>query len=468
MKKLVTFLLIISLMMTTGVFAAEKIPEELLKNPQNYTADYTISMTFEDSSDIVSLLKEMEMPDEIDTFIDVEMLLESLFTNQSKIKVQADYDEDYKKMKLGMTVESSQKIDINPNFNMGFNEKMGMWIDMDFTNEENPILEYIVSQPFMNKYMHMDMSSILEDADWDAMKTVMNKEYIEQISNVLYKHVEIEKTFSGYTLKIGNEEFTALMDELIAVISEYIIPQEQQDVAFEQEFPSFKDMRFLGEDGIKCDYKVKNGIVTEGKMTADISIDISQIYTAITGEEWWYDASGKIDLELSETFNIYKAGSTNVEFPVLTEENSVSYNEMMSDMEADYQDDDSEYEPEYPNYYTYGMCEAIPVIDGEIYVPLRITLVSAYEDTVAINYDNGVITATCEYFDGFRTLSLTVGTDKAYTDGAEHTIGNVLVIGNDTYVNSKLFQEIFGWRLANANHNLLTGKYNYHFFTQTY
>ena len=72
----------------------------------------------------------------------------------------------------------------------------------------------------------------------------------------------------------------------------------------------------------------------------------------------------------------------------------------------------------------------------------------------------------CEYFPGFKTLTLTNGSDKIYLDGVEKTTSQVAIYGGMTYVSHKLFTEHFGWEFDSAWYDLLTNTYGYSFYTE--
>ena len=99
---------------------------------------------------------------------------------------------------------------------------------------------------------------------------------------------------------------------------------------------------------------------------------------------------------------------------------------------------------------------------------LRTTLEEAFEDSVQIDYNEGIITAGCEFFPEFKTLKMTLGSDKVYADNAEYTIGNIFTINGSTYVNSSLFSDVFGWEMTYAHKDILNNSYSYSFDTNQY
>ena len=468
MKKLVSLLLAV-MIMTANVFANADLPAFLTETYNNYTADYSISMTFDNSEKIIALLEEIEMPEQISYFVDMKTLLKSLLTYDGKMNLQADFSENYDKIKLALTTESTQLVNVNSNLNASINQKAGMWMNMDLSDAENPIFDIIYSHPFLNKYFTLtsdDMFSYAPEAI-DMLKSMFNKEYMDSINklstDLFAKYATINGSGNKYTVTMDNDGLTALIDELMLNMQTFM-PITDKSIS-DVEFPSVKGWQLLGEDGIECVYTLKSGKLSSEKATADISIALDQIYTAITGEEWTYTSADTLDFTIEVSANVSKIGSTKVEIPVLTEENSFTISDMES---AESYPEEEAPVTEYPAWYVDGYCNDLPIVDGEIYVPLRQTIESAYAETAKIDYNNGVVTISSEYFPGFNTLTMTIGTDKVYADNAEYAVGNIFTIDGSTYVNNKLFSEILGWELTYAQYDLVNDEYSYGFWTERY
>lgn len=467
MKKIISVLLA-TMMLFTAVFANAAVPEFMMESYNNYTADYSISMSFDNCEEIVALLEELEMPEQVSYFVDIKALMKSLFAYSGTMNLQADFSDSFDKIKMALTAESTQKIDVNPNLSIGVDDKLGMWADIDLTDAENPVINIIYSHPFLNKYFVINAADFLNDAPeaLEMMKTIYNKEFIDYVSTIsaeMYaKHATVKSRGGQYTVTIDNEGFAALVDDIMVYVTEIMAQFMGEDLE-ELELPSVKNWKFLGENGIESVYTLKSGKLATEKTTIDFSIELDQIYEAITGEEWIYTAADTIDFTFVVSANITNIGRTIVKLPELTEENSFTLDDLMPEYE--YEAYEEEIYPEYPHWYADGYCSQLPVIDGDVYVPLRMTIESAFEDTATIDYNNGVVTATSEYFPGFNTLTMTIDTDKVYTDGVEHSVGKVFTIDGSTYVNHKLFTEVFGWEFNYAQHDILANEYSYGFWT---
>lgn len=465
-----TSIILALILSVTSVFASAQIPDFLTEQLTNYTADYTVSISFDNSEEVAELLNEIEIPEEVSYYVDMEALLRTLLTFDEKMYLQSDISDDYQKIKLGLTAESSHNININPNLDIGVNSKMGMWMNMDLSNETTPVFDLIYSYPFLNKYMKMDGEDIFAEAgSLDMFKALFNKEYLDSLQSMyadLYmKYATIENSGNKYIVKMNNDAFAAYVSEIILMMPTILasmMPEGEYDSYLEM--PSVEDWQFLGEDGLECEFVLSGGKLKTEKVKLDISVDIAEIFTAVTGEEWPYESDGKIDFTIAVDADISNIGKTKVEFPVLTEENSFTFEDMgheyITEEEADY--------AEYPLWYVGEYCEYLPVVDGQVYVPLRQTINAAFEDSATIDYDNGVITMTSDYFNDYKTMVISIDSTIAKLDGVEHHIMKPVLIDGKTYVSNTVFNDIFGWELSYASHELVTDEYYYTFHTYPY
>lgn len=480
MKKLTAFILT-AIMLLSATSANAQSLDFLRKVYINYTQDGTMSLSFESSEDIVSLFEELEMPEEVERYVDLKALLKSLLSLDTTMTMQADMSDDYRKMQLALVSDSQQSIDVNKNLNIDIKSKTGMWMNIDL-NAEEPVFEIIYSYPVLNKYMYINLFEIASDEHEKlqmitAMKVIFNKDFLEPMLNfsakLIEKHWDITQSRNNYIMKLDNDSLVAMIDELMVYIKDKTdlikslasLYDAEELLAMDLEIPSLKGTQILGKNGIACKYTMVAGNISKSEMKCDISFDISKFVTEIIGEEWPFEAKGLLDFTITNSTQLSKRGTTRVEFPELTEENSFDF---AAAFEQPAYEEEYIYEPTYPHFYTYSYVDRLPMVGDEIYVPLRETIVSAYEDTADIQYDNGVITINCEHFPEFATLKLTVNSDVAYTDDTPHTISKVLVYDDISYVSSNLFKDIFGWELSHISHNILDDTFDYGFDTMQY
>ncbi len=476
MKKLLT-LVLASLLLITNVFAAADIPEFMQKEYNNYTASYKISMTFDNAQSIVAFLEEVEMPEQIEYFVDLKTLLKTLLSCDGEMFLQADMSEDFKKIKLALTTEEKYYIEPNSNLDITINSKEGLWLNIDLTKEGNEVFEMIVLSPIQNKYLKMDLAQYLAQEEMDMLKSVFSKEYIESISKPLveslYKYVKFEGSGSKYTMTLDNEGFSQYCADIFGMMAQISASSQemtQEEMIMMAAFTEiFKNMKFLGDDGLVCEYTLDGMNIIHESSRADIEMDISKMFELLTGQAWQYENRLSLDFTFSTDCDISKVGSTTVEFPVLTEENSFTLEDVMPSPVPDddyyYEEDGWVEEPEYPYWYVGEECQYLPVVNGQIYVPLRQTLEAAYENTVTIDYNKGVINVSSKYFPGGQNLKMTVGESTVYFGEFPFETGEILLVGGTTYVPAKLFCEGFGWELVYAGYSLIDGYYYYEFYT---
>lgn len=480
MKRIIA--LIISVLMVFSSLGVLAQTDFLTDVYNNYTGNYSFKMSFDSSDEIIALLNEMQMPKEVENYVDLKALLTSILSLDAKMLVQLEASEDMKSVKMSLTAESNHAIDVNKNLDLGINAKTGMWITMDISDKEKPLMQVIYSYPFLNKYMVIDAFAMVDEDEKEqivaSLGAVMNREFIVAANTycveLLKKHADIKVSAGKCIISIDNEALTKLIDEIIPYITRQVADtmlnvsldtEEFLEVMDALEEISFDGLKLLGDKGIKYTYVLRNGKISKANVDADICIDVSNIYTTLTGEQWEYLSNGKFEFSVVSEGELSKIGATKVVIPALTEENSFSIKEMMPEYEV-LPEENYEEEEELPYWYVGDWTDAIPVIDGEVFVPLRSVLEGAYADKVSISYDNGAITAVSDYFPGFTKMMLTVGGNKVYTETVEYTTKNVIIENGTTYVSSKLFEELFGWELTAAQHSYVTGVNYYEFYTR--
>ena len=310
MKKIIS--LIIGLMiMFTSVCVSARNTDFLGDVHHNYTQDMEISVVFKSSDDVVALLEEIEFPQEINDYVDLKAILSTILSNKSYVNVQADISEDYEKAKIAITGSSEQAITFNKNLNIDIKSQMGMWIDLDFGEEPKCILTY--SYPISNKYMVMDIFKEMDNDEIndtiEILEYIFTEAFIESVqktsAELIKEHSKI--TFSGgkCIVKIDNDGFIKMLDGIITYVADAI--KVTVGLPIDWEVPSLEGIQILGSEGITYTYSFNsNNKVSEVKTVADISVDISKLYTCFTEEEWVYDAKGLLDFDVKRKSSFTK------------------------------------------------------------------------------------------------------------------------------------------------------------------
>ncbi len=468
-------------MMLTPLSAGAQV-DLMFEDMNNYTQESVTTVTFDNPKEFVALLKECD-PDgaeEMEYFTNYEKLFETAASSETKFVVKADTSADLMKAQVSMVMDDFNSIELNRNLKVDVASKIGLWADYDFTDEKNLSYKLIIALPFLDKYVEMDIFEMFDMLPEGEEKELVISTMLEAIKqgnseetkaftkSLFEKYADVKISLTGATVKIDNKGLANILKEIFEYSMTLLKPylSEEEIASMEEEIAifDFEAIQILGKDGITMEYTV-NGDTTKIMTNADISIDISGIYTALTGEVWDFESSGKLDFTVKSENVISEVGNTKVEFPTLTKENSISLAEMIEEEMNSYEDYE-EYTPSYPYFYVWGQTDKLPVIDGEIFVPLRDTLESAYEESVTIGFENGVITATSEFFPEFKTIKLINGSDKVYFDDVEKTTSKVFISDGTTYVSKEFFTEYFGWDFSSASYDLIENIYDYTFYTE--
>ena len=361
--------------------------------------------------------------------------------------------EDYKELKMSVVSDTSKYIEFNSNLNFNINSKAGMWLDMNLKNKEDFKFDIIYRAPFMDKLLCISADDLGENVDIDeifeGVSGFLDKEYIDslklKIADIYAKYAKIEESGNNYVLTLDNDGFIAMVNELISLINEEI--SKNDIIAVDGDpvtIPSVKPCKILGEEGIRCDVALKDGNIIMKKITADIDVDIASVYKAITGNECEEKFKRVLSFNIEATTQLYDHGTTVVDYPAITEDNSVT----IADLNKPYYSEEyysGEMSPEFPKWYIYNSCPKLPVVNNDVYVPLRQTLEKAYGDSLTIEYQSGVITAQSEYFNGFSSIIVGIGKDTIVAGDNTYTYGEPVVIDGTVYINSKFFEEVLEW-----------------------
>ena len=478
MKKIFALVLTVVIAFSALTAGASSVPKFMEKSYNNYTADYKVSMTIDNADEIVAFLDEVKMPDEINNYIDVKALLESLCTVNSEMRVEAEMSEDFRKMKVALTAESAQDIKFNRNLDTSYSMRMGMWMDMDIDAKK---LVIIYSTPLNEKYAVLDFAkdlpSEVTEPVFEMYDKMFNREFMEKTSKEIMalsmEHADISMDGSRCVVMFDNDAFVSVAED----IAEYVFKMAS-DMAVsageeplpEMEIPSFKGIKLLGDDGIVCTYKLNGNKIKSVSEKIDISIGLAGIYTMITGEEWSYNFDGNIDFTLISDAVVSKVGTTHPAMPEITAENSFSYTERLGlTAEPDY---GYEYDGgKFRSLYTYGSME-FDTFDGErYYMPLRATIEDAYWECADITYDNGFVTIKT-YSDTAEEnidAAFRVGEDKAMVNGVNYEgFGAFKLIDGSVYASADFYEECLGWTLDYLWKDLLEGGLDYEFCTEKY
>ena len=331
MKKIISLLLSVMLMSTT-VFAstAEEIAELYEKSMllRSASAEMVMETELNKPLDILDTIPQEDISDEAD--IDLKMIIESLTEAKTTMKYDTYISEDYKKMQLAMSMEYDIPIQMNSEFALAAWTKLGMWMDLDVTDENNPVVKIIYKIPFMKKYMVMDVSENYKANP--EMLSVFDKDKIKEINDkaveILTQNAEISKRGNEYTLKFTDETAKQYIYDILNLSAEIMPEETASDEEFTEMISVVKEfcdnITVFGQNGLTMKFtKNSSGYITAEEVDAHININVYDILTYFSE-----DTNG---LKREDAFidMTYKVAATVTDhnketpiLPVITEDNS--------------------------------------------------------------------------------------------------------------------------------------------------
>ena len=394
----------------------------------------TLELKLNEPFGLLELLIESEGADASSNYIDIAMLVESLFDTTISINTKTKADNNGKMYLTETHLKSNIPFKANKNLEGDIRTNYSVWTEYDFSDEENPYFNMIMSHPFAAKYITADSDLLKQNrvieskeilqvykAMFDSKKVAgLNDEIVECIKanatvNVNSKKVKIAFTDAGLKAYLIDTITSVLGETKKETLDENDINQTKETLS---QVPLF------GEKALTIDYTLdyKGRIISENAVL-NVNLNLYDLMTAL-GEEEPPEESGITRDMCKMNFSIscntdYKYNSVKIEKPVLTEENSID----IFEFEDPYYYEDTEYEDEYYDEeyecsWAYANIDGNCFVDGELrYVQLR----SFLEDIgYAVSYDNGVISAEVDnQYVKYKNISFNIGSDVAYTESGE-------------------------------------------------
>ncbi len=476
MKKIIAFVL--CLVMLFSSFSASALSLDFLKKPYtNYTSESVVTISFDNAEeffDAIELLGDTELFEENGT-VDFEMLLSSLAQGNQTSFIQSDISEDYKKIKAAIKSDSLYSMDVNENLNVSVDANSGIWLDIDIANMMEPKCQVVVSSPAFKDYVYFDILELLlpmlEEDDRMLLMYILysflNEEFVSSVNDYVVERYEMYGTVTEedgvYTVKLDNEGFLKFVDDMLVFIVNEAVGFLSMGQPVEETFdvPSIADtgLQLLGENGYVLKFTLDGENVSTCEYECDIELSFKNI-SEIMDEEYTLEEDITLEFTVKGTEKISEVGTTTVEYPSLTEENSVTLMELMDELLGDGH--------MYPYYWVEFGTDYIPA--GEtVYVPFEALMQNAYGDTVEITYDSGTVTAVSEYFEDFATLKFALDSTVASLDETSVEFeGAVLYDKDAVFVSESFIKEVFGWELYDLEYDMIEGTYYFEFDTDPY
>ena len=107
-----------------------------------------------------------------DNYIDLQKLVESALNSTGEYNCKAVMELDSGKMQMEMTGKSNIPLTVNRNLDVDINARQGVWLNLDFSDDENPVYETIMQNPIFDKYIYMDMTSEMMTAPASSLAVI--------------------------------------------------------------------------------------------------------------------------------------------------------------------------------------------------------------------------------------------------------------------------------------------------------
>ena len=440
MKKILS-LLITFMMLSSTAFAdtASELAQIFAKTAEmtSYSGEATLSAQMNKPLEILDTI-----PVDDETDIDPELIVNSLLNAETKMKYTYSASEDYKKLDMAMSMEFSMPVEFNESFKLDAWTKLGMWINYDVTDEENPVYKIIYKIPFMKKYQVMDMSSQASE-----LMPVLDKEIIKELSekavDALTQNAQVTKNQNEYTVKLDNDGAKNYIVEIFKASKE-MIPDASEAGVIDQMIVTVEDLfsktELLGKNGITMKLtKNSQGYITAQLEELHLSFNIFDILEAYSMSTNGLDREKAfVDITFKASTKISDINKAKVTMPELNEENSstqllgqsMGYHKFLNES------------PVFKDNEIYYPLESIAKLTGNELV------IKADGETTSITYPNGttaVITDTAVTIDGAETKGTALITEdgKLYCTELLLYPMNISYISADYNINTNKFSLSF-------------------------
>lgn len=315
--------------------------------------------------------------------------------------------------------QSDQAVLIEADAVLNSNElsyEFNLWYDIDLSDVENPkaliiykFPENLDGMPDFD-YFYLDAAEMFSELskeqqeEYFALMTSDNTKFLELVSDVDFSEINVKKEGEKYIVSISNEIIAQYFEAIFGIFAKSFTEFDEESTDLMQdELKKSMEMlinsKFFGEDGITADFTIdQDGFIKDMATIINLNLD-----RELTGA----DSDVKLALDLKTSYYEYNA-IEKIELPELTDENSVSLMDMMSqaaEMERD---------------------EIIVIIGPEI-INFDVPPVKVNDRTmVPMRKIFETLGAQVEYEDSTKLITATAG-DKI----VKHTVGENVVYVND-------------------------------------
>lgn len=433
MKKLVSIICIVAMLMSFGTVSYAKSADLFSMEYSSYDSGVTSSVELNKPLDILSLVEEV-------AGFDVQYIVEELLNTVVVSNVQCEISEDYLKAKIYMSYNLKMPVNVSEDLKFAADVTGHMWMEYDFSSVDNAKYIIIVKNPVNEQYIYIDAFDERFNSQGLDMKTLLVesykaldiKGYVEEVKAIAEKeygeHAVMTELEDGYTkISFTNDQLIDFtVDYIVGIMgTEYMknslsaegvevegfVPDE---LAITMAKATVKSLSiFSDEDAFTIKYKAdKEGRMEEAEERLHIQFNIVELAKVLgASEEDMYPftkENSDIDITFVTNMTYKDINTTVVNMPLLTNDNRVNLFDLLEDVfeQYEYYDGTEDFNEEEEMYqsekfwdYAQGRMDR-----GGMYVNMNDFLLSAQWDDdnltgeVVLN-DNAVdITLTSDNF----------------------------------------------------------------------
>ncbi len=351
MKKILSIILAASIILSCiTVFAKSDISLDFLTNiPSSFEASGKLSMKLNKPLKFLDI--DYIKGDDF-KYIVFQDLAESLTKADVKMDIKMLTDED-NILKTYCAFDIKTPFVLNDCLNGNANAKMFTWSTIDTTDGYNSTS--IVKSPTNTKYV-ITKSELPEDIALLIKQLLPNSLGFKFASVEIVKAIKENSTISKkgnvVYLNISNEQVKGLLNELVKAISH--IPALNENIDVEEASKYIDNLDIFADKAIEYKYTLKGDKISKVQSAINIKTNMYDLVSnfGITPTKIDHENSD-IDIKLSCELT-YKYNKVKIDFPVLTDENSIDTS--IPEFDQHYYDEcyDDEYYDDGFSYYLFS------------------------------------------------------------------------------------------------------------------
>lgn len=500
--------IILAAVMSLSVFAAAT--EDALRFLRDPMLSYeqTSTFTLKLNKPLTFLADYQCYTDENDTFgtsvvnPDYKLLSESLFNFRVDAESKVSISPDMKKADIYAGFKVNLPAELYKNLKLTADIKANMWIRYDFTDAENPDMCVIYDYPIFRKYFYIDLkealaatseapesNKLITDAV-SGVEKIFDSEYIngltDKIINLLYENANITKRITSITVTLDNEGLANYVKGIADIYID-ILKTVGGGVYDEETLAEFGDVAsqistfietagIFGKDGLTMKYTLgAGGSIASSETILDVDFNIYDLVAKLVMPEganeellsyiipeWLTRENSDVSFDVIGTDTYTNVGGDVViEYPELTEANSVSFVDKILAAPVPVPDDGGAFDYPFLGYHRLDTDNVVyNAVEQNVYFSMREVFTEVFgEDNLEIAYDNGHVTVKILDNVPFETLEFDIGKTVATVNGEKVEFINAPFVKNGTtYVAADFVNAVFGmdcvsvlmnWNIAN-------------------